>query len=133
MSIPSEQYIKKVKEQLICKRATKKLLLSELKMELELSLQNLPPEEITYDEICRRFGSPEKLGKELMDTVDETEITFSRNRRKLLLGLAFTILILALVITYHQYKQSQLLDPTKAVIRTYETVPIIVDEGELYD
>ena len=133
MSIPSEQYIQNVKKQLICKRATKNGLISELRGELELSLKDSAPEERTYEEICKRFGSPEKLAKELMDTVDETEIIQTRNRKKLLLGLIFAILIIALVFTYYRYRQSLLLDPDKVIIRTYETIPVPVDEGELYD
>lgn len=95
------RYVHAVSLKLICSKATRSKLLGGLQQELSAYSA------LSYDELCAEVGSPEQTAKQLMESIDETEIAVSKRNRRFIVTLVMGILIVLLLLLTAYYIHAQ--------------------------
>lgn len=126
MPTPIVQYLKKIERVLTCLRATKKNLISNIRMEL-FEYAGEAGVGLTYDEICQKFGAPEYIAAILQDSVDKEEVIQVKRRRAFIKITSVAVLIIALLVSIYFYRVSLELDPSSSKIIIEESETITLD------
>ena len=106
-----KKYLKKTASRLQYSRAVNKQLLGELSRNLEDFVADNP--DCSYEELCRRFGEPEKAASDLLSRENFEEMLDAIKRKLIRRTVVFTVIgamlatiIAVFVISFVQYLDS---------------------------